>query len=93
MKKATQTRIPMEVVKEKKLEIEILSTKIMLLEQKMLEANKNILTLSKSAQQLALMQQQIATQIVHMNEAIKIIQDAVNPQASLKYDMSNEPYN
>ena len=93
MKQATSTKILSKDEKEQKFELEILTAKITLLEQKMVEVDKAIFTLSKSAQQLALLQQQIATQIVHLNETMKVIQDAVDPQTSLKYDMLNEPYN
>lgn len=75
------------------LELEVLKIQIKTLEIRMAETEKVVLTISQTVRQIAGLQQQIATQISHLSESIRDIQDALDPTSVLKYDMLNEPYN
>ena len=57
------------------------------------ETEKVVLSISQTVRQIAGLQQQIATQITHLAESIRDVQDALDPTTVLKYDMLNEPYN
>lgn len=74
-------------------ELRDLRERIEELEIKIQETEHVVIVLSNSLKELAGIQQQIANQLVVVSDSIQAVQDAIDPYATLKYDMLNEPYN
>ena len=89
----TTTKENEEIPEQAEDEIEKLAERIKELEIKIQETEQVVIVLSNSIKELAGIQQQIANQLVVVSDSIQAIQDAIDPSATLKYDMLNEPYN
>lgn len=55
--------------------------------------SRNFLLLSKTLKEKVIIQQQLAEQIVSLTESLDAIENAINPNRKIGYDITNEPYN
>jgi len=55
--------------------------------------SKNFLLLSTTLKEKAIIQQQIAEQLISLTESLDAIENAISPHRKIGYDITKEPYN